>query len=105
MNMDRGVLIFRRCISIVFDKVILGYHLDIGVIGVDHYRPTKGNCDRPISGEERPPYSLPETLVCSSELRVFDTVIPSALTGLEAETTYLRCMPDPCATIPATLVQ
>lgn len=105
MNVDRAVLIFRRCVGIVFDEVVLGYHPDVGVISVDHYWPTKGNCDRPISREECPPHSLPQTLVCSTELRVFDAVTPSALTGVETEIAYLRCMPDPCATIPATLVQ
>ncbi len=43
--MCRTVLVLSRYIDIVFAEVVFLYHLDIGIVGVNQHRPTKGDCN------------------------------------------------------------
>jgi len=68
LDMNRIGLIILVRIAVVLDKIVFGDHLDIRIVRVDGHRPAKGHRDRAISGEQRPPDSLPEPLVLSTQL-------------------------------------
>ena len=75
LDVDRVGLILCRPIRFVVEEVVRGDHLYVGVFDVDAARATKGNCDRSVPGKQRPPYSLPEPFVCSTQLRALDTAV------------------------------
>lgn len=70
--MDGVSLELCRPIGFVVDEVVGCNHLDIGIFDIYTAWSSQCNGDRSISGEQRPPYSFPEALVCSTELGAFD---------------------------------
>ena len=49
--------------TLIIHEVVLRYHLDVGVFDVDADWTTKRNRNRPVTSEQRPPDTLPETFV------------------------------------------
>ena len=107
LYMDGIWLILRRSIRLIVNEVVRRYHLHIRVFDIDTAWSPKSNSNGPVSREQCPPDPLPKALVRSAELRMLDTTIISCI--VEARRTekdsYLLCMPEPCATMTATLLQ
>lgn len=76
--MDLVCAVFCRPVRFVVNKVVCCNHFDVGIFDVDAARSTECNCNRAISCEQSPPYSLPKSLIGSTELRAFDTFQASA---------------------------
>lgn len=68
MDVDRVGREFCWAVGLVVDEVVFCTHLHIGVVNVDGDWATECDCDRAITCEECPPYSLPQPLVRLGEL-------------------------------------
>ena len=111
MNVYGIRLVFRRLVGLVLIKVTLCDHLDVSIINVDADWTAECDRHRAISREERPPYAFPESLVRSTELGALHAArrqprLENQNIMCESDVQqYLLCMPDPCATTTATLLQ
>ena len=71
----KGIMgIVGRLTVLVLAEIILGDHLDVGVVGVDVDGSTQGNGHGPVPGEEGPPDPFPESLIGAAQLRTLDAV-------------------------------
>lgn len=60
---------------VVFEKVVLGHHLDVRVVRVDVDGAAERHGDHAVACEEGPPDAFPEAFIGLGELRVLDTTV------------------------------
>lgn len=59
-------------IGFILDEIVLRYHFNIGIVGIDMDWATQCDGYRSITCEQGPPNSLPQAFVCPAELRAFN---------------------------------
>lgn len=66
--MDRVRSKLGRLVILVFDKIVLGNHLNVRIVRIDMDRTAQGNGYRAISSEQSPPDALPQPFVGTTKL-------------------------------------
>lgn len=97
LNMHGVGRIFGGSVRFVVEEVVFADHFHVGIFDVDGHRTSERHGNRSVSGEQGPPYTLPQPLVCFAELRAFDTVADISVakqnvTAIDKIRTFCACL-------------